>query len=64
MHRPESQTEIIKSYLAEEIANPLEYKEVEFEKSEWDNIPWVIPRYCIHLQKHMQALTLHYQAKC
>ncbi|CDW89405.1 UNKNOWN [Stylonychia lemnae] len=64
MHRPDSQTEIINTYLREKINNPLIYEEVEYDKSEWDNIPWIIPRYCIHLSKHLESLTEHYKEKC
>ena len=40
------------------------YEEVDYDKSEWDNIPWIIPRYCIHLSKHLESLTEHYRIKC
>eukprot|EP00347_Sterkiella_histriomuscorum_P021096 403335268 len=64
MHRPDSQTQIINTYLQEIIKDPLHYEEVEYDKTEWDNIPWIIPRYCIHLSKHLQSITTHYKSKC
>jgi hypothetical protein len=33
----------------EEVQDPLNYKPVDFERREWDNIPMVIPRFCLHL---------------
>lgn len=64
MHKSDSQFRIINNYLAQRIENPLAYKEVEYEKREWDNIPMVIPRFCIHLSKHVEALTYHYRQRC
>jgi hypothetical protein len=48
----------------EEVHEPLVYKPVLFEKKEWDNIPMVIPRFCLHLQKQLDALTGHYKQRC
>lgn len=39
------------------------YRDVPYEKREWDNIPMVIPRFCIHLSKHLEALASHCKAR-
>ena len=64
MHRPDSQTDLLNTYLEEIIEDPLSYKEVAYDKTEWDNIPQIIPRYCIHMSKHLLAMTDHYNKKC
>ena len=64
MHKSESQYRIINEYLAQIIPDPLSYDEVSFEKKEWDNIPMVLPRFIIHMSKHLAALTQHYSIKC
>jgi asparagine synthase (glutamine-hydrolysing) len=32
-------------------AGIFDFKEVDYDKTEWDNIPSIIPRYCIALTK-------------
>jgi predicted transcriptional regulator len=41
------------------VEDPLVYRDATYEKREWDNIPMVIPRFCIHLSKHLEALVSH-----
>ena len=64
MHKSESQFRLINSFLDEEVIDPLNYAPVPFQKQEWDNIPMVIPRFCLHLQKHMNTFTKHYRERC
>lgn len=64
MHKSESQFRLINSILGEDLIDPLNYNEVSFQKQEWDNIPMVIPRFCLHLQKHVESLTSHYRERC
>lgn len=49
MHKSESQFRLINTYLDEEVTDALNYAQVQFQKQEWDNIPMVIPRFCLHL---------------
>ena len=35
------------------------YEEFDYDKSEWDNIPVIIPRFVIFLSKHLAALIRH-----
>ena len=64
MHKSESQFRLINTYMDEEVVDPLNYAQVAFQKQEWDNIPMVIPRFCLHLEKQMNALSSHYRDRC
>ena len=35
------------------------YEEFDYDKSEWDNIPVIIPRFVLFLSKHLGALIRH-----
>lgn len=37
--------------------DPIRYKQVSYHKHEWDNIPPVVPRFCVHLQRYVEALS-------
>ena len=39
------------------INNPLVYEKIKYPSHEWDNIPPVIPRFIIQLEKYMSGLT-------
>lgn len=53
----ESQEDTIEEFLNYQVADPLSYSEFSYDKSEWDNIPTIIPRFTLFLSKHLQALT-------
>jgi hypothetical protein len=36
---------------------------VRYHKHEWDNIPPVVPRFVIHLQKYVESISAHLLAK-
>lgn len=39
------------------IENPLVYRKITYPSHEWDNIPPVIPKFVIQLEKYMAGLT-------
>ena len=39
--------------------NELEYKEFEYDISEWDNIPLIIPWFIVFLSRHLEAVVWH-----
>ena len=39
------------------IENPLVYTKIQYPSHEWDNIPPVIPRFIINLEKYMEGVT-------
>ena len=41
----------------QKIENPLIYTKIKYPSHEWDNIPPVIPRFIIQLEKYMDGLT-------
>lgn len=41
----------------QQIENPLIYNKITYPSNEWDNIPPVIPRFIIQLEKYMGGLT-------
>lgn len=53
----DSQEMIIEKLLVQEAGDPLNYKEFDYDKGEWDNIPIIIPRFSLYLSKHMEALS-------
>ena len=40
------------------IENPLVYSKIQYPSHEWDNIPPVIPRFIINLEKYMEGVTV------
>jgi hypothetical protein len=40
-----------------EKADPLKYKAVKYHKREWDNIPPIVPKFCINMSKHIEGLS-------
>ena len=57
MHNSDSQEELVDEFLKYTVKDPLIYKEFEYDKAEWDNIPTIIPRFVTFMSKHMEALT-------
>ena len=39
------------------IENPLIYSKIQYPSHEWDNIPPVIPKFIIQLEKYMEGIT-------
>ena len=39
------------------IENPLIYQKIQYPSHEWDNIPPVIPKFIINLEKYMEGVT-------
>ena len=39
------------------IENPLIYEKITYPSHEWDNIPPVIPKFIIQLEKYMEGIT-------
>ena len=39
------------------IENPLIYNKIQYPSHEWDNIPPVIPKFIIQLEKYMEGIT-------
>jgi hypothetical protein len=37
--------------------DPLQYKIFLYDKSEWDNLPQVIPRFNFHLQRYLRGIS-------
>ena len=59
MHRSESQEALIREMMTLDITNPIKYEAFDYDKSEWDNIPVILPRFVIFLSKHLGALIRH-----
>ena len=41
----------------QKIENPLIYTKIKYPSHEWDNIPPVIPKFIIQLEKYMEGIT-------
>lgn len=50
--------------MEETLEDPLSFQHEEYDLAEWDNVPSIVPRYCIHLSKQMESLVTHYSKKC
>jgi hypothetical protein len=35
----------------------LNYKQVRYHKHEWDNIPPIVPKFCLNLSRHIDGLS-------
>lgn len=57
MHNSDSQEELVDEFMKYEVPDPLIYKEFDYDKTEWDNIPSIIPRFVTFISKHMESLT-------
>lgn len=57
MHNSDSQEELVDEFMKYEVPDPLIYREFDYDKSEWDNIPSIIPRFVTFISKHMESLT-------
>ena len=45
------------------IENPLVYNKIQYPSQEWDNIPPVIPKFIIQLEKYMEGVTTMLKAQ-
>ena len=45
------------------IENPLIYEKITYPSHEWDNIPPVIPKFIIQLEKYMEGITSRLKAE-
>ena len=43
--------------------DPLQYKIFLYDKSEWDNLPQVIPRFQFHIQRYLRGISAFCHAK-
>jgi len=56
MLHDQSLEELIRQKLTETISDPLSYKDMYFDMSEWFNIPSLVPQYLLHINNHLKAL--------
>jgi organic radical activating enzyme len=52
----ESHEEHMEELRKYEVEDPLKYKEFEYDRNEWDNIPTIIPRFVLFMSKHLEAI--------
>ena len=57
MHEWESQEKILTTLELQDVENCLSYKDFQYQRHEWDNIPIIVPRYIIYLSKYINGLT-------
>ena len=51
------QDEFMLQLEGQRIENPLIYSKIQYPSHEWDNIPPVIPKFIIQLEKYMEGIT-------
>ena len=49
--------EILKKWREDGPVNALDYKSLESEEHEWDNVPMLVSHFIIHLEKYIRALS-------
>ena len=59
IHRENSQEYLINDMRGVKVEDPLSYEDVEFQNKEWDNIPYILPRWIMHMDRHLKALISH-----
>ena len=52
----ESQEKLIKEYLKYKVDDPLKYEEFKYPLNEWDNIPPILPRFILTMNRHLIAI--------
>jgi len=57
MHEWESQEKILSALELQDVENFLVYKDFQYERHEWDNIPIIVPRFIIYLSKYMKGIS-------
>ena len=57
MFQSYSQEKLLREYLDYTPEDPLDYSEFEYDKSEWDNIPMIIPRFTVFISKNLESLS-------
>lgn len=55
--RSDSQEEAINECLNYQASDPLNYTELTYAKSEWDNIPIILTRFIMYLSRNLEALS-------
>lgn len=67
MHQWQSQDLFVKELEQEyeEKIDPLNYVQVKYKRHEWDNIPPVVPKFCLNLSHYMDGLSkiANYESK-
>jgi hypothetical protein len=56
MHEWESQEKILSALELQDVENFLLYKDFQYQRHEWDNIPIIVPRFIIYLSKYIKGL--------
>jgi hypothetical protein len=41
------------------VSDPLSYEDFTFKLPDWSNIPSIIPKFCLHLNKHLKGIITH-----
>ena len=57
MHEWESQEKILSALELQDVENFLLYKDFQYERHEWDNIPIIVPRFIIYMSKYVKGLS-------
>jgi hypothetical protein len=46
-----------------EIETPFNYEEVPHESKDWENIPIIVPKFCINMSKHIESISSYLESK-
>ena len=57
MHEWESQEKILSALELQDVEHFMDYKEFQYLRHEWDNIPIIVPRFIIYLSKYVKGIS-------
>lgn len=57
VHEWQKQILQVQEYKNKQVQNIFDYDDFAYEEHEWDNIPPVVPRFAMHLEKYIEGVT-------
>lgn len=57
MHEWESQEKILSALELQDVEHFMLYKDFQYQRHEWDNIPVIVPRFIIYLSKYVKGIS-------
>lgn len=59
MHKWESTEKLLNEWEHQEVGQNFEYKDFDYERDEFDNVPPVVPKFLFYLQLNLKPVTQH-----
>lgn len=59
MHKWESTEKLLNEWEHQEVGLNFDYKDFDYERDEFDNVPPVVPKFLFYLQLNLKPVTKH-----